>query len=237
MSKRVAVVQSNYIPWKGYFDMIASVDEFVLFDDAQYTRRDWRNRNRIKTREGPLWLTIPVEVSGRYLQPIRETRISDPGWRERHWRTIAHSYAKAPCFREFGPQLARLYETASDPLLSQVNRHLLEGICKLLGITTRLSWSMDYQLCDGKTERLVQLCRQMGATEYLSGPTARGYIDEALFAEAGVAVRWMDYSGYPEYPQLFPPFVHEVSIVDVLLNTGAAARDCLTHTSLERDAS
>jgi len=237
VSKRVAIVQSNYIPWKGYFDMMASVDEFVLFDDAQYTRRDWRNRNRIKTREGPQWLTIPVEVSGRYLQPIRETRISDPGWHVRHWRTIVHCYARAPHFREFGPQLARLYEGATDPLLSHVNRHLLDGIRRLLNITTRLSWSMDYELREGKTERLVHICSQLGASTYLSGPSARGYLDEAQFREAGIELRWMDYSGYPEYSQLFAPFAHDVSIIDLILNTGAEARNYLTHGCLEHDAS
>jgi hypothetical protein len=224
VGKRAAIVQSNYIPWKGYFDLIAAVDEFVLFDDAQYTRRDWRNRNKIKTREGPVWLSVPVEVSGKYLQRICETRISEPGWHERHWRTITHCYARAPTFREYGPRLQAIYEGATDPLLSNVNRHLLAGICDLLGIRTRLSWSMDYEVQQGKTERLVGICRQLGATEYLSGPSARGYLDENLFAQAGIAVLWMDYSQYPVYPQLFPPFAHDVSIVDLILNTGAEAR-------------
>jgi hypothetical protein len=229
--KRAAIVQSNYIPWKGYFDMIASVDEFVLFDDAQYTRRDWRNRNKIKTREGPVWLSVPVEVSGKYLQRICETRISEPGWQERHWRTITHCYARAPSFRDYGPRLQAIYEGATDPLLSNVNRHLLTGICELLGIRTRLSWSMDYEVQAGKTERLVGICRQLGASEYLSGPSARGYLDENLFAQAGIAVRWMDYSQYPEYPQLFPPFAPDVSIVDLILNTGGEARTHLVQAA------
>jgi hypothetical protein len=224
MGRRVAIVQSNYIPWKGYFDMIAAVDEFVLLDEAQYTRRDWRNRNRIKTRAGPVWLSVPVEVSGKYLQRICETRISEPGWNERHWRTITHNYARAPFFREYGPQLAAIYEGATDPLLSNVNRHLLAGICGLLGIATRLSWSTDYDAPSGKTERLVHICERLGATEYLSGPSARGYLDMDTFAQAGITVTWMDYSGYPEYPQLFPPFAHDVSIVDLILNTGEQAR-------------
>src|ERR1041384_7029573 len=101
MQKMVAIVQSNYIPWKGYFDMIRGVDEFVLYDDVQYTRRDWRNRNRIKTAQGTQWLTIPVEVKGKYLQAIKETKISDPSWGRTHWRTLCHSYNRAPHFRDF----------------------------------------------------------------------------------------------------------------------------------------
>ncbi len=226
--KRIAIVQSNYIPWKGYFDLIAAVDEFVLFDHMQYTRRDWRNRNRIKTRQGTQWLSVPVAVSGKYLQTIRETEVSDPDWAERHWRTLSHAYAQAPCFREIGPSLRRLYEdVAGERYLSQINRRMLEAICGMLGIRTRLSWSWDYELTEGKTERLVALCQQAGAGEYLSGPTARGYVDEGLFAQAGIRLSWMDYGGYREYPQLFPPFDHHVSVVDLLCNTGADARDWL----------
>ena len=103
--KTVAIVQSCYIPWKGYFDLINLVDEFILYDDRQYTRRDWRNRNRIKTPQGSQWLTIPVEVKGRYDQRIDETRISDPDWAEQHWKTLTHNYASAPHFDDYGERL------------------------------------------------------------------------------------------------------------------------------------
>ncbi|MGE3173360.1 MAG: WbqC family protein [Planctomycetota bacterium] len=225
MTKRVAIVQSNYVPWKGYFDLIAQVDEFVLYDDAQYTRRDWRNRNRVKTQAGAQWLTIPVEQKGRYHQPIREVEVADPGWTERHWRTIEHAYGRAAAFAEYGPRLGEVYRAAAaDRTLSAVNRRFLEACCGWLGIDTRLRWSSEFELAEGRTERLVDICRQAGATEYWSGPAARDYLDEAAFARHGIAVRWMDYHGYPEHPQLFPPFEHHVSIVDLLLNTGADAR-------------
>jgi hypothetical protein len=224
VSKRVAILQSNYIPWKGYFDLINLVDEFILYDDMQYTRRDWRNRNKIKTANGPQWLTIPVEVKGKYFQKINETIVSDHDWASKHWQTIVHSYAKAPYFREFRDALEKLYNNAAQPLLSDVNYQFLVGICELLGITTRITWSTAYESVDGKTERLVHLCRQAGASDYLSGPAARDYIDETLFADAGIALQFMDYSGYPEYSQLFPPFEHSVSIIDLIFNTGAEAR-------------
>jgi hypothetical protein len=221
--KRVAIVQSCYIPWKGYFDLINLVDEFILYDDRQYTRRDWRNRNRIKTAQGTQWLTIPVEVKGRYDQRIDEARISDPDWADRHWKTLVHSYASAPYFDHNRETFRSLYEEATDPRLSAVNRRFLEAICRILGIGTRFSWSTDYVAEGTKTERLVSLCLAAGASAYLSGPSARDYMDETLFEAAGIALDYMDYAGYPEYPQLHPPFDHAVSVVDLIFCTGPDA--------------
>src|SRR5437773_2072333 len=113
-SKTVGIVQSCYVPWKGYFDLVNSVDEFILYDDRQFTRRDWRNRNRIKTREGTRWLTIPVQTRGLYEQRIDETLISDPGWAEVHWKTIVHSYAGAPCFSDHRDLLEETYRSVAD---------------------------------------------------------------------------------------------------------------------------
>lgn len=227
MKKRVAILQSNYIPWKGYFDLINLVDEFILYDDMQFTRRDWRNRNKIKTPDGPLWLTIPVETKGRFLQPIRETVVSDPDWGRKHWKTIRTFYSRAPHFKTFADLFESLYLSTTEKFLSRINYTFLTGICKLLNIQTRISWSMDYRIIEGKTERLVDLCRQAGATDYLSGPAARDYVVPELFAEAGIGLHWMDYSGYRPYPQLFPPFEHGVSILDLLFNTGHDARSYL----------
>ena len=232
--KRVAILQSSYIPWKGYFDVINSVDELILYDDAQYTRRDWRNRNRIKTSQGTAWLTIPVQVKGRFEQLIREVEVADPLWAFRHWRSIQVHYARARCFAEVAPTLCRIYELASDEqLLTQINELFLRGICKLLGIETLMTRSMDYELRGDRTERLVGLCEQAEAGVYLSGPAAKSYLDESRFAERGIVVRWMDYSGYPEYHQLFsPPFIHKVSILDLLLNEGPqGARSYLLSTA------
>lgn len=223
MGKRLAVVQSNYIPWKGYFDLMNLVDEFILFDDMQYTRRDWRNRNKIKTPNGPMWLTIPVEVKGKYFQKIKETVISDRDWSRKHWKTIVHHYSRAKYFQDCKGLFEELYLGSTQTYLSQINYRFLTAICQLLGIDTKISWSMDYRLVEGKTERLVDLCKQANATEYVSGPTAKGYIDEHLFAEAGIAVSYIDYSGYPEYDQLFPPFEHHVSIIDLIFNAGPDA--------------
>jgi WbqC-like protein family len=223
-SRKVAILQSNYIPWKGYFDFIHMVDEFVLFDTAQYTRRDWRNRNVIKTHDGPLWLTIPVAVKGRYLQTIQETEVSEPSWKEHHWKTIQHSYARAPFFDAYRARFEELYLGCEEKLLSLVNYRFLTAICDILGVKTHFSWSSDYAPIEGKTERLVEWCKHLKATEYFSGPAAGDYIKAGLFANEGIALRYMDYSGYPEYRQLYPPFHHEVSIVDLIFNEGPNAK-------------
>lgn len=233
MTHRVAIVQSNYIPWKGYFDMIDRVDRFILYDDMQYTKRDWRNRNRIKTPDGPQWLSIPVSVKGKYFQAIKETEISDRTWALKHWKAIAQNYAKAPHFAAYAERIEALYGRAGELThLSAVNHLFITAICELLGIQTTIEWSMAYTVVEGKTERLVSLCQQAGASRYLSGPAARDYLDEAQFAAAGIAVEWMDYSGYPVYEQVHPPFEHGVTVLDVLFHTGPAA---MRYIRRERD--
>ena len=223
MGKKVVVVQSSYIPWKGYFDLIHAADELILFDDVQYTRRDWRNRNLIKTGNGPAWLTIPVKAAGNYLAPIKDIEVDGAKWRDKHWKTIVSSYARAPHFKDHAAAFEALYLGSAETRLSLVNRAFLEAVCEILGIGTKLSWSMDYEVVEGKTERIVSLCRQAGARTYLSGPSARGYLDSALFEAAGLELAFFDYSGYPEYPQLHPPFTHEVSILDLLFSEGPRA--------------
>lgn len=220
--KKVAILQSNYIPWKGYFDIINQVDEFVLFDDAQYTKNDWRNRNQIKTKSGLMWLTIPIVRN--FGQKIKDAQSADQKWRKKHWRSISESYAKARCFNLYKDQFEELYLGSTEKYLSKINFRFIITICKILGIKTKISWSMDYSLLPEKTERLVNICQQAGAREYISGPAAKEYIDEEIFAGSGIKLSYMDYTGYPEYNQLFPPFEHSVSIVDLLFNEGPKAK-------------
>ena len=223
MGKRVAILQSNYIPWKGYFDLIHRVDEFILFDDMQYTRRDWRNRNKIKTPQGLLWVTIPVEVKGKYFQKIKDTIVSDLEWPRIHWKTIHTFYARAPHFFRYADRFEKIYGSLCNPQLSHINYLFIKEICTILDIKTKITWSMDYGVIDGKTERLVDLCKKAGATEYLSGPAAKDYIIESQFTNAGIELQWMSYDGYKEYQQLHPPFEHGVTILDLLFNAGPDA--------------
>lgn len=219
--KKVAVVQSNYIPWKGYFDLIAAVDEFILYDEAQFTKNDWRNRNRIKTPKGLEWLSIPV---GRGIhRRIRDVALPDPRWQAKHWKTLEANYRRAAHFPEVARLVEPLYLERRHAHLSALNREFIELICRYLGIATKISNCWDYELIAGKTERLVALAAQAGAGEYVSGPSARSYIDESAFARRGIRLTWFDYAAYPEYPQLWGGFSHEVTILDLLFNCGRDA--------------
>lgn len=225
-NKKVAILQSNYIPWKGYFDIIDSVDEFIFYDEMQYTKNDWRNRNKIKTQNGLIWLTIPCETKGAIdtFQKICDTKITDKRWSKKHWNSITNAYAKAPYFKEFKQVFEDLYnECANEDYLCNINYKFILAINDILGIKTKISFSQDYGLIEGKTERLVDLVQKANGTHYLSGPAAKDYINEDLFKEAGITLEWMDYSGYREYPQLFPPFEYGVSVLDLIFNTGNEA--------------
>jgi len=228
MPLSVAITQSNYIPWKGYFDLMRSADVFVLYDSVQYTKRDWRNRNRIKTPQGGQWLSIPVRVKSRYLQQIRDVAIAEPRWHERHWAGLHGNYRAAPHYDVIAPEIADLYDRcAGITHLSQVNALLLRGLADLLGVRTPFVDSTTLGSRPGRTENLVHLCRELGATTYLSGPAAQDYLDERLFEEVGIAVQYFDYAGYKVYPQLHGSFDHNVSAVDLLMNTGTQAAQYL----------
>ncbi len=224
-TKRVVITQSNYIPWKGYFDAINTADQFIIYDDMQYTRRDWRNRNKIKTKDGLLWLTIPVEVKGKYFQKINETVVSDPDWGKQHWKTIQFNYSKAPFYKNYQEKFEEFYLKNDKKYLTEINHALILIVNEILGIKTEISFSSDFELAEGKTERLVDLCKKVGATDYYSGPAAKGYMDESLFDAEGIKVHYFDYSGYPEYHQLHGEFAHDVSIIDLLFNEGENARN------------
>jgi len=223
--KKIAILQSNYIPWKGYFDLIASVDEFILFDDADYTKNDWRNRNQIKTQNGLQWLTIPILSSGNFGQKICEACVdSRMNWGRKHWNSLVGNYKRAACFDEISELLEPLYRDNTLTHLSAINRLFIETICSYLGIKTTISATSDYNLLDEKTERLVDICKQANATEYISGPAAKNYIMPELFEVADIKLKWFDYAGYQEYPQLWGgEFYHNVSIVDLLFNCGKDA--------------
>lgn len=222
-SKKIAILQSNYIPWKGYFDLINMVDEFVLYDDMQYTKRDWRNRNKIKTPNGLTWLTIPVEVKGKYYQAIRDTKISEKDWAKKHWQALALNYAKSKYFKDYKDFFEELYQDNNDEYLSQINYKFIVAINSILGIKTKIRWSSEFDLIDGKSECLLGICQDCNATEYISGPAAKDYLDEALFFNENIQVSWMNYSGYPEYQQLYNSFEHGVTVLDLIFNEGPNA--------------
>jgi len=218
----VAVLQSNYVPWKGYFDIIHDVDTFVFYDDVQFTKNDWRNRNRIKTTQGVQWLSVPVGADiGR---TIREVAIPDSSWQRKHFETLRQSYGKAPHFGHVEPFLEEVYVKRRWDNLSAMNQFVITTIAHdFLGLSTRFEDSSRYALKGVRQERLLELLAATGATTYVSGPSGRDYMDLAEFERRGIRVAFKDYSAYPEYPQLHPPFEHRVSILDVLAHTGPDA--------------
>ena len=221
MLKRLAILQSNYIPWKGYFDIIHDVDEFVFHDDLQYTKQDWRNRNRIKTDRGATWLTIPVGNSEK--RRICDVELRGGSWAADHWRRIAAAYGRAPYFETYRPLLESIWRHPWR-YLSDLNQHLIRTIAgDILGLTTRFRDSRELELRERREDRVLEIVARTGAGVYVSGPAARAYIDPARFAERGVELVWKSYDGYPEYPQFHPPFVHAVTILDLLFHTGADA--------------
>jgi len=220
---RIAIIQSCYVPWKGFFDLIGRCDIYVIFDRMQYVKRRWHNRNRIKTATGLQWLTIPVISKGRYEQPIDEVEIEKP-WTERHWRALELAYRRAPFFEALAPTVRSWYERADkEKQLTEVNALFLRGIASLLGLGTRIVRDTVYPAQGVKTERLLGIARAAGADCYLSGPSAKAYFDEAMFAAAGIRVEWMSYEGYLEYPQLHGSFEPAVSVVDLLFHVGPDA--------------
>ena len=232
MTKKVAISQSNYIPWKGYFDSIAQVDEFVLYDDMQYTKRDWRNRNKIKTPQGLKWISIPVEVKGKFSQKIRETKISDTNWSRNHLALLKQNYSKSPFYKDVILFIEELYLTANSfKTISEINHHFISNICIYLNIKTKISFSSDYHLLEeGKTERLVDLCKQLKADVYYTGSAAKNYMDTILFEKEEIEVKYYDYSGYTEYNQLCDEFEHGVSILDLIFNEGSNSTNFLKYT-------
>lgn len=222
--KRVAILQSSYLPWKGYFDIIHDVDMFIFFDDVQFTHRDWRSRNKVVANGKPLWLTVPTGNDVKRL--INEVHLPDPGWQRKHWSTIRHAYAKSPNFRDHAEAFEHIYLGKNWTSLSEMNQFVTRMIASdILGIRTEFRDSIEFNATGSKQDRLIDLLIKADATHYLSGPAARTYIDPARFEEAGIQLEYKDYTGYPEYKQSSETFEHAVSVLDLLFNTGPAAPD------------
>lgn len=217
--KSLAVIQPSYIPWLGYFDQIARSDIFVFYDDVQYDKNGWRNRNRIKTSQGPVWLSVPVLKSGRTRQLINEVEIDNSGpWARKHIKTIAQAYAKAPYVNLV---IARLKPVLKRPwhFLSDLNIEIITVLCQMMGITTPLYRSSALRVEGDRNGRLIALCKHFNAMNYLSGNAAQSYLDVSAFEKCNLSVTWQNYR-HPGYSQLHGPFMPHLSIVDLLMMVG-----------------
>jgi hypothetical protein len=217
------VIQSNYIPWKGYFDLIRNADLFVHYDEVQYTKNDWRNRNRIYSKNGLAWLTIPISRQAVH-GPISAVELGSSDWQDLHFKTLQQAYGRARYFGQLLPLMEQGLLAQRWRRLIDVNRFWMKAVSELIGIRTAFVDSKDYVLQGSRVERLLGLLRTVGATEYITGPSARDYLSESelLFEQAGIRLTYWDYQGYPEYTQMRAPFEHYVSIVDLLANVELA---------------
>lgn len=222
--KKIALFQSNYIPWKGYFDIINDVDIFVFYDDVQYTKRAWRNRNYIKPKNGTICLTVPVKNSGLRNKKIHEVEIDNTRlWMKKHFSSIVMSYSNAPFIKAYIPLLEHLYLSKTWISLSEMNRYFIERISECLGIKTEFVNLQDLNITGDKNgERILKVCQKLNCNYVVNGPAAKEFIDQSRFDRNGVIVEYKKYE-YPPYRQLNYPFEHRVSIFDLLFNTGDEA--------------
>ena len=221
----VVILQPSYIPWRGYFDQIRRADVFVFYDDVQYDKHGWRNRNQIKTHQGRQWLTIPVHTRGAtHGMQIKDVRIdwSKP-WAKSHLKALTISYSRAPHFKDYFPLLESFYQQRYDFLADFTIETTTRLACELGCNSTRFLRSSELSNIEGQgTDRLISLLTQLGATHYMSGPSAIEYMEPEKFAAAGITFEYMQYD-YPEYPQLYPPYDPYVSVLDLLFMTGKDA--------------
>ena len=223
--KRVAMFQSNYIPWKGYFDIIHDVYLFVFYDDVQYTTRDWRNRNYIKPKNGKTCLTVPVVNDNLREKKIYEVQIDTAsGWQKKHYKSISLAYAKAPYFKQYSSLLEEIYLDHEWTNLAQMNAYITKRICRELGFEREFINLQDLGIDGAKNgERIIRICRKLGCDYVLNGPAAKPFIDQSLFDESGIVIDYKNYEGYPTYRQMSFPFDHQVSVLDLLFCTGPEA--------------
>lgn len=228
---RAGILQPSYLPWLGYFDQMAQSDVFVIYDDVQYDRDGWRNRNKIKTPQGWQWLTVPVTVKGK--PDIRDVEVDNhAGWYQDHAKAIRQNYSRAPFFKDYVTEFEGAYRLGGWPKLINLNLHFLQCLKGILGIRTELVLASTLR-CDNpdRVRRLIDLCRRLGADEFLEGSSGRNYLavdGEKLFAAEGITLQYHDYQ-HPVYPQLYGPFLPFLSVIDLIFNCGPESLSILTH--------
>jgi hypothetical protein len=222
----VVILQPSYIPWRGYFHQVLKSDLFIFYDDVQFDKHGWRNRNRIKTANGPQWITIPVISAGALENSIRLNQIPidwNRKWNEKHWSMISQSYSKTPFFQTTSEWLHEYYQR-KPIFLADFTIELTKDIARQMGLAkVEFMRSSELKGITGvKTDRLIQILTSVGATHYISGPSAKAYLEEEKFSKVGISLEYMEYD-YPPYPQRYPPFDPHLSILDLMFNTGVEA--------------
>jgi hypothetical protein len=228
---KVAILQSNYLPWRGYFDLIRQADVFVFLDSVQYTRRDWRNRNKIITPAGLHWLSVPVHGSRGLC--VNQVQIDNSiPWQKKHYHTLCQYYKRSDCFTELHPWLREVYLGSRWTMLSELNKYLICWISDYLGIQTQFVPDTQFVVTPDKNQRLADIVQELGGTVYLTGPSALAYLDIELFHSRGIGVEVMHYSQYPTYQQFWGITEPKVSIIDLLLHKGKDSLPYIAGTTI-----
>lgn len=216
---RVGILQPGYLPWLGFFEQVYRSDVFVLYDDVQFDKNSWRNRNRIKTPDGPLWLTVPVSHRGHTSQTLLETRIAENNrWSRKHFTTLKTYYGKAPYWHRYSEGLAKIYERKW-AFLVDLDIALTTYLLGELGITTPILRSSELGIAGEKTDRLIAICNALEADVFYEGAAGRAYIETEKFDRAGISLEFQDYQ-HPVYPQLYGAFIPYLSVIDLMCNCG-----------------
>jgi hypothetical protein len=219
--KRISILQPNYMPWRGYYKIIKNSDCVVLYDDVQYTKNDWRNRNIIKSAKGPIWLTIPVRVKNLN-QRINETYSVNNNWYEKHYKSIRQNYSKSRYYNKYIDNFQEFYQNKKPRKITAIIENFNNIIFEILEINTKIIYSSDLGVTGNRNERLIRILKKLGADTYLSGPSASSYIDQELFKVNKIDIEWVSYQ-MPMYKQVFDGFIPNLSIVDLIFNTGTEA--------------
>jgi len=221
--KKIAILQSNYLPWKGVFDLINKVDIFVFLEDVQYTTRDWRNRNKILTSEGTKWITVPINNKDKREQLIYEATISnDEEWQKKHFNAFQTNYGRAPYYKQYKWIIEDIYLNRKWNSISELNKYATKLISKELRIKTEFIDSKDLNTTGTKDDKLIQICKKLNADYYISGPAAKNYIVNEKFENNNIELDYIGYE-YPIYKQMFESFNHNVTILDLIFNCGENA--------------
>lgn len=222
---KIVIIQPNFLPWRGYFHLIQRSDTFVFYDDVQYDKHSWRNRNIIKTNNGPQWITVPVLTKNRFGEKIDEVlinNVADGAWRRKIWSSICYNYRKAKYFDKFAPFFEELFSKEWNKLC-ELDIYSTIGICDMLGIKRNFCRSSELNVSGERISRIINICKKFGGDHYISGPTGRNYIiSDEEFVQNGIKLEFHHYD-YSAYQQLYGDFIPNVSIIDLLFNCGENA--------------
>lgn len=223
----IGILQPGYLPWLGFFEQLYKSDIFVLYDDVQYDRGGWRNRNRIKTAQGAQWLTVPVHAKFTERTLIKDVLIDNTvDWRKQHLRAIACNYAKTPFYKDYQQLFEEAYQKEWK-YLADLDIFFIKGLAGALGIKDKkITRSSDLELPADTIERLIAVCKIYNVDTFYEGQAGRDYIDIEKFKSRGITVDFQDYK-HPRYRQMFGEFVPFLSAVDLLFNHGKESLDIL----------